>query len=88
MSRMKTLGLMTAMLALSSVGLTTGKQYLEPDDIDVTPKTKPTPKGCKRYYFTKHGECYEGQHEIYFDALSKKNAYKKFERWRLNAAGV
>lgn len=61
----------------------TEKLDLKPEDINITPKTKPTPKGCKRYYFNKDGGCNKEESTMYFDALNKNNALKKFNMKKL-----
>jgi len=53
-------------------------------DIVTTPKEKPIPKGCKRYYFNKNGICCKSESEVYFDALKPSYANKRFKRWLLN----
>jgi hypothetical protein len=57
------------------------KNYLRPEDIDTTPKEKPIPKGCKRYFYNKTGLCCKGESEVYFDALKPSKAHDKFQRW-------
>jgi hypothetical protein len=55
---------------------------LKPGDIDVSPKELPIPKGCCRYYFDKNGECEKGNHVVYFDAMKRKTAIEKWNRWK------
>lgn len=47
-----------------------GRNPIRPEDIDVTPKTKPIPKGCKVFEI-------EGVSII---ALNEKSAMKKFNK--------
>lgn len=74
-----------AAMCLATGGQSIGhnsRQDLKPEDIDVTPKEKPIPKGCKRYYFNDIGGCYKGSHKISFDAMTAKKAYEKFNKWQ------
>ncbi len=73
------LGMLAAMAFMD--GLATNSNSLRPKDIDVTPKNKPIPNGCKRYYFNDNGLCNEGEHTIFFDCLKKETAYKKFSKY-------
>jgi hypothetical protein len=54
---------------------------LRPQDIDTTPKEKPIPKGCKRFYFDRGGICCKSESEVYFDAMKPSKAREKYERW-------
>ena len=45
------------------------------------PKEKPIPNGCTRFYYNKNGECHKGEHEVFFDALTRNRSYKKFSKW-------
>ena len=47
-------------------------------DIDVTPKVKPIPKGCKRYYFDQFGSCNKLHSTMHFDALTESKANIKY----------
>ena len=85
-------GLLAAMIPLALMGESFGhiandSNDLRPEDIDITPKETPIPKGCKRHYFNRYGECTKGQHLVYFDAMKKKSAIIKWERW-LNMQAV
>ena len=77
------IGLLALAAALldGGYGMNNGSNSLRPEDIDTTPKKKPIPKGCKRYYYNKNGECNNGEHEIYFDAMKKETAMKKYNKW-------
>jgi hypothetical protein len=91
MSGMKSkLGLLAMTAALLSGGYEPGgssKNSLRPEDIDVSKKEPPIPNGCRRHYFDKNGECPKGKHLVWFDAMKRKSAIIKWERW-LNAQGV
>lgn len=90
MSGMKSkLGLLAMTAALLSGGYEPGinKSSLRPEDIDVSKKEPPIPKGCHRHYFDKNGHCPKGEHLVYFDAIKPKSAYEKWLRW-LNTQGV
>ena len=80
----KNLGLLAALALMTGGGMAGNSNPLRPKDIDITPKTPPIPKGCTRFYFNETGECEMGQHKVYFDAMKRGNAIKKFERWKLN----
>jgi hypothetical protein len=54
---------------------------LRPQDIDVKPAMPPVPKGCTRYWFDELGCTLRGTGKVYFDALTKANAVKKWQRW-------
>jgi hypothetical protein len=56
-------------------GYDNGKSNLTPEKIDVTPKNKPLPKGCKKYEFEYMGELFS------CISLNKKSALKKFNNW-------
>lgn len=79
MSKLTNIFLVTAAFAMLNES---NNNTLRPEDIDVTPKDKPIPKGCKRYYFNENGLCSIGEHKIYFDCLTSKRAYKKYEKWK------
>ena len=51
-----------------------GRNPITPEDIDVTPKTKPIPKGCKVFEI-------EG---VSIVALNEKSAMKKFNKLNKN----
>lgn len=48
-----------------------------------TPREKPVPSGCQRYYYNKEGICCKSESEVHFDALKPSNAHKKYERWQM-----
>jgi hypothetical protein len=85
MSGMKSkLGLLAMTAVLLSGGHKPGgssKSSLRPEDIDVSKKEPPIPKGCRRHYFDKSGHCPKGQHLVYFDAMKDITAYNKWIRW-------
>jgi len=82
MSMKNILGLYAAAVAMAGPNtyLPNGNN-LKPSDIDVTPKELPIPKGCKRYYFNKNGECTKSESEIYFDCLKPSKAHEKFKKY-------
>jgi hypothetical protein len=85
--------LLASMIPLALMGndpvlLANDSNFLKPEDIDVTSKEKPIPKGCERYYYNREGICCKSESEVYFDALKPSSARKKFERWRSNFNGV
>lgn len=81
------LGMLAVMAGMMGSRCAENSNSLCPEDIDTTPKEPPVPNGCKRHYFNKYGECPKGQHLVYFDAMKKKSAIIKWERW-LNMQGV
>jgi hypothetical protein len=74
------LGMLALMGALFSGGAENSNP-LRPQDIDPRPPKKPIPKGCQRYFFNEDGPCPEPMAKIYFDAMTPKNARKKYEKW-------
>ena len=85
--------LLTAMIPLALMSESFGHvgnntNDLRPEDINTTPKEPPVPKGCKRHYFNRFGECPKGQHLVYFDAMKRKSAIIKWERWLNTLAAV
>ena len=81
MSMKNILGLYAAAVAMSGSKSIVDKNNLKPSDIDVSPKDLPIPKGCKRYYFNKNGECNKPESEIYFDCLKPSKAHEKFKKY-------
>ena len=61
-----------------------GKNKLSTKDINTTPKEKPVPKGCQRYYYNENGICCKSESKVYFDAMKPSKAREKFERWLSN----
>lgn len=45
--------------------------------IDTSIKTPPVPHGCSRYHFS------FGAKEVFFDAMTRETAEKKFNKWKL-----
>lgn len=84
----KLAALATMALMLGGLGEVDVFRYGRKDkDIDYKPENPPIPNGCQRHYFNKYGECPKGQHLVYFDAMKKKSAIIKWERW-LNTQGA
>jgi hypothetical protein len=80
---MKNLGrifplLMAAEMMGNLDNYSSGKSSITPEKIDVTPKKKPIPKGCKKYEFEYMGGLFS------CIALNEKSAKKKFNNWRKN----
>lgn len=79
MSSMKSYkNMMAAMLPLalmSDMFLAENKQDLRPEDIDVKPKEKPIPKGCKEYVF------HESFGTLKIIAMNERSAMKKYNKW-------
>jgi hypothetical protein len=77
---------MLAMQAYVEPNDSRGDNSLKPEDIDVTP-FKVIPKGCKEYWFNKHGGfTTEGSVSVvyYCIASSDKAAKKKFKKFDKN----
>lgn len=70
---MKPITALATMMAMASgfdMPSERGKNYLRPEDIDMTPPKKIIPKGCKVYII-------EGEEIV---AISEKSAIKKYEK--------
>lgn len=85
MSTMKHLALLYAMGAMMGSG--DNRSSLTPEQIDVTPKDVPIPKGCKEYFFNSNGDFSTGKMlrtECVFKcvAANAKNAVKKFKNYQ------
>jgi hypothetical protein len=78
------LGMLAIMTAMMGSGYAENSNSILPEDIDTTPKEKPVPKGCKRYYYNKNGICCKSESEVYFDAMKASKAREKYERWLSN----
>lgn len=79
-SRLGLISMMAAMASMTPLDETT-RGHVREEDIDMGKKTPPVPKGCVRYFFNKEGECLEANSLVYFDAMKKKTAYDKWNRW-------
>lgn len=71
-----------AMLSLDTPNSNTKNKKTSIDDIDLTPKKSPIPKGCKEYSFNQDGKFTTIESEIVFKcvAINEKSAIKKFNR--------
>lgn len=84
MSMKGKLGMLAVMAAMMGSGYAENSNSIRPEDIDTSPKEKPIPKGCKRYYYNKNGICCKSESEVYFDAMKPSKAREKYERWLSN----
>lgn len=80
MSMKGRLATLTMMAAIMGGGLQPNQK---PEFIGLTPPDNPIPKGCKRYYYNRHGLCSISESEIYFDAIKPSNAHEKYKKWKL-----
>ena len=73
--------MMAAAMLLSDTPIGNNKKT-SIDDIDLTPKKSPIPKGCKEYSFNQDGKFTTIESEIVFKAvaISEKSAIKKYNR--------
>jgi len=83
----KNIALLTVFAMMGS--LNTNSQCADLDTVDIKPKNKPIPKGCKEYMFNKHGGFSTEKmrrDEVVFKciALNDKSAKKKFSEWESN----
>ena len=77
-----------AILALESIAMTGGanKSDLQPEDIDIYPKRRIVPKGCKEYFFFENGKyCGYPHDQCVFSciATSERKAIEKFNKQSL-----
>lgn len=82
--KIKMMGIMAAMF--QGMDGTANSSDLRPEDISVSPKLLPIPNGCKEYFFFDNGKyIHQRNDQCVFSciAANPKNAYKKFEKYKL-----